>query len=397
MDNKKVYHLLVWALLFASVLILLRLAPILIKPVNLSSDDFFHLWAAGNLNLHGENPFDPQIIEQLKIQNGSIPSEAITPIMLNPPWSISLLMPFGGMNYPTARLAWLIISISLFLLSALLLWRIYSGNPKLRWLSILMIFLFAPTISALEKGQITPIVILGIIGFVYFSSYRQNDWLAGMSLALASAKPQVALIFWMAVLFWVIYQRRWRIILGFSITILVMTLMTLVFNQNAIQQYIAMLQSYHLSEWATPTIGAYLRLFWLGTEKFWLQFLATLLGMLWFIFYWRKHKESWNWLLVLPVLLFVSQLTAPYNWSYDLVILIPAIVLATIWIMDGRNRWTALFLIAIYLGISAFDLILHMKLDDFWFIWVAPALLIWFLIASWRYQKSQNRVYITGA
>jgi hypothetical protein len=38
-----------------------------------------------------------------------------------------------------------------------------------------------------------------------------------------------------------------------------------------------------------------------------------------------------------------------------------------------------------------------MKLDDFWFIWVAPALLIWFLIARWQFKKSHIRPLITGA
>jgi hypothetical protein len=169
------------------------------------------------------------------------------------------------------------------------------------------------------------------------------------------------------------------------------------FNQKIILQYIGMLQTYHFSEWATPTIGAYLRLFWLGTEKFWLQFLPTVVGVFWFILYWRKHKQSWNWLFVLPVLLFVSQLTSPYNWSYDMVILIPAIVLAAVWIMTDWKQWTTLFLIVIFIGISASDLILHMKLDDFWFIWVAPVLLIWFLIARWQYQNSQIRPSIPVA
>ena len=397
MDHKKVYHLVVWVLLFVSVVVLIRLAPILIKPQNLRSDDFFHMWAAGNLNLHGENPFDPRIIEQLRIQNGSIPSEELTTVVLYPPWSISLLLPFGFLEYPISRLIWLIFSIALFLLSALLLWRIYSGNPKLQWVAILLIFIFSPTISALEKGQITPIVMIGIIGFVYFSTYRQNDWLAGVSLALASVKPQVALIFWMAVLFWVIYKRRWQIILGFSISIMVMTMVGLIFNQKMILQYIGILQTYHISEWATPTIGAYLRLFWLGTEKFWLQFLPTLVGVFWFIFYWRKHKQSWNWLLVLPVILFVSQLTSPYNWTYDLVILTPAMVLAGVWMMTDWKHWTTIFLIIMFLGISILDLILHMRLDDFWFIWVAPALLGWFLITRWQYKKSQNHVSLSGA
>jgi hypothetical protein len=391
-----IYKLVLILLLIISTFVLFRLSPTLFKPDYLLGDDFLPFWAAGNQNLQGKNPIDPQIIEQRKIQEGSNPSISITSVMLNPPWTISLLMPFGLIKYPLSRLIWLIFSIVLILLSTQLLWRIYSGKPKQQWLPILMVFIFAPTISVLEKGQITPIVIIGITGFLFYTSYRQNDWLAGIFLALTSVKPQVAIFFWIAVLFWVAYKRRWQLLFSCSITIIIMTLIALIFNQNLILQYIDMLRTYHITEWATPTIGAYLRLFWLGTEKFWLQFLPTMLGFIWFIYYWFTHKESWNWLYIAPTLLFVSQLTSPYSWSYDLVIVIPAIILATVWMVTDWKHWSILFLSLLFLVINAIDLILHMKLDEFWFIWLAPALLIWFFLVRWISQKYRDKELITA-
>jgi hypothetical protein len=375
---------------------LIRLAPTLIKPEYLPSDDFIHFWAAGNQNLYGENPYDPKMIERRIILEGSIPSFPLTSVMLNPPWAISLMMPFGLIRYPISRLTWLLFSIVLLLLSAQLLWRLYSGNPKLQWLPILMVFIFAPTISVLEKGQITPIVLIGITGFLFYSSYHQNDWLAGVFLALAAIKPQIALIFWLAVLIWVIFKHQWKIIISFSICILVMILIGLLFNQNILQQYVGMLKTYHITEWATPTIGAYLRLFWLGTDKFWLQFLPTMIGMVWFIIYWRRHKESWNWLYVTPALLFASLLTSPYSWSYDLVIAIPAIIITTVWMVADWKHWPILFLLLFYLAICATDLVLHMKLEDFWFIWLAPALLIWFILGQWITHEYTRQQLLTA-
>jgi hypothetical protein len=396
-DNMKISRLIIWGLLFISVVALIQLTPILNGPQILPSDDYFHFWAAGNQNLHGINPFDPQIIAQRLTSEGSPPSNAMTSVMLNPPWTITLLMPFGLLSYPISRIAWLIFSIVLMLLSALFLWRIYAGNPKQRWLAILMIFIFAPTISLLEKGQVTAIVLLGITGFLYNSSYRHNDWLAGFFLMLASIKPQGALIFWLAVLFWVIYQRRWKIIISFAFFVLVMTLAAMVFNHNVIPQYIRMIQTYHITEWATPTFGAYLRLFWLGTENFWLQFLPSLFGLVWFIIYWNRNKESWDWLSALPLLVFVSQLTSPYSWTYDLVIVIPAIILATIWIVTNWKNWSVLLLLVLFLSINIIDLLLHMRLDEFWFIWLAPVFFIWYLLVQWNYQKNKNRQFVPEA
>jgi hypothetical protein len=374
----------------------MRLAPLLVKPEILPSDDYFQFWVAGNQNLHGENPFDPQIIEQRRIQVGSIPSFTLISVMLNPPWAITLLMPFGLIRYPISRVAWLIFSIVLFLLSVQLLWRIYSGNPKLRWLPILMVFIFAPTISVLEKGQLTALILLGITGFLYFTVIERNDWLAGIFLALASIKPQMIILFWIALLFWIIQQRRWLILISTTISVLSLILLAIIFNPHIIQQYFGMLQTYQISDWAVPTIGAYLRFFWLGTQRFWLQFLPIALGGIWVIYYWYRHHKSWNWVDELPIILLVSMVVSPYSWTYDLVILVPAIVLATIRIAIDWKHWTTLLLAIIFLGISLLDLVLHMKLDDFWFIWLAPALSIWYFLVQWISHKNMQRRLLLG-
>jgi len=304
-------------------------------------------------------------------------------------------MPFGLLSYRMSRLLWLLFSTVLLLLSSQVLWRIYSGKPKQRWLAIVLVFIFAPTISVLEKGQITTLLLLGITGFLYFTVLHQNDWLAGASLALVSIKPQLLFIFWIALLFWVIQQRRWLIIICTSITILSLILIAMIYNPHIIQQFFGMLQTYQISEWANPTIGSYLRFFWLGLDKFWIQFLPSLLGGIWFIFYWYKHHEAWNWVDELPIILLVSLLTSSYSWTYDLVILIPAIILAVIWIASDWKHWSTLLLILFFIAINALDLILHMKLDEFWFIWMAPALFIWFIVVRWQYPKLQDGQFLS--
>jgi Glycosyltransferase family 87 len=395
-SGKNVYQMVVWILLILSVFLLIRLAPILTKPEYLPNDDFVRFWASGKLNLQHENPYDSVKMEQLHLEEGSqAPSNSTSSVVLNPPWVIPLLMPFGVLSYRISRLTWLIISIALLILSSQILWRIYSGKPKQQWIAIIFIFIFAPTISVLEKGQITPLVIVGITGFMYFSVYHRNDWLAGMFLALASIKPQLIIIFWIALLFWVIIQRRWLIAISTIITILTLTVISMIFNPHIIQQYFGMLQTGQVTEWASPTIGAYLRLFWLGTDRFWLQFLPSLLAVIWFIIYWNRHYKSWNWVDELPIVLLISQLTSPYSWTYDLVILIPVVILAAVWMSSDLKSWSTFVLILVFIAINALDLLLHMKLDEFWFIWLTPALFIWFFLVRWIYQNKGIKQLVT--
>ncbi len=396
LSKKNIYQISIWVLLVISVLALAYLAPYLYKPAYLPADDFFHFWAGGYQNLHGKNPFDPAAIELLRVKQGFLPNSAWIPIVLNPPWVVALLMPLGLLNYPLSRVIWLLLSTTFILTSAVILWGIYSGTPKQRWLIILVAFIFAPTISVLEKGQNTPLVLLGLSGFLYFATARRNDWMAGICLYMVTIKPQVMVLFWLALLFWVIQQRRWRILISAGITIFISTSVAMIFNMQLLQQYLVMLRTYRISDLATPTIGAYLRFFWLGVDKFWLQFIPPLIGVCWFIYYWVKNKAAWSWLDKLPLLLLVSLVTAPYTYTYDQVILLPAIVLAVVWLVRGWKSRTVIILAIIFIVLSALDLLLHMKLDDFWFIWMAPALFAWFLAAQYYDQKSQKHLKLTS-
>jgi hypothetical protein len=388
-QKKVLYRIVIWILLIICVYILIRLAPTLSKANYLPSDDFVNYWASGRLNIDGENPYDAQNTEQLQIAAGGDPSGSYTvSIMLNPPWAISLIMPFGLLNYSLSRSLWLILSIALILISSLLLWRIYDGNPKNRWIALLVIFMFAPTISVLKVGQIGAVILLGLTGFLYFTVVDRNDWLAGVFLAVASIKPQVAYLFWIAIIFWIIQERRLLLVLSTSIGVLILTIIAWLFNPHIIQHYLLMLQTYQISDWANPTIGAYLRYFFFGIDKFYIQFLPTVLGCIWFIYYWIKNHNAWNWVDKLPLLLLLSQLTSSYTWTYDLVIIIPAIVQATIWILSDWKRWTTLVVVILYMFIIILDLILHRVLSDFWFLWMAPALLLLYLLISWQYKKN---------
>jgi hypothetical protein len=170
----------------------------------------------------------------------------------------------------------------------------------------------------------------------------------------------------------------------------------MIVNPHIISQYIEMLQSYGFSDWANPTIGSYIRFFWLGVDKFWPQFLPVVVGGLWFIYYWSRRNIHWNWVDEMPIILFISILASSYSWTYDLVILVPIVIVAAIWIVPNWKNWLTGVVMILFIAINLLDLILHMKLDEFWFIWLAPSLMIWFYFVRWVSQKYGNKLPIPG-
>src|SRR2546425_7820696 len=86
--------LLVWFGLAVGVVVLgWQLTHLLANPFVLPPDDFVEYWAAGRLNASGENPYDPDRLVPLERETGRDVDEA--GMMWNPPWTLTLAMPFG--------------------------------------------------------------------------------------------------------------------------------------------------------------------------------------------------------------------------------------------------------------------------------------------------------------
>lgn len=376
----RLYRLLLWSTLAASLVLLWQLnLRVLSKPAYIPVDDFGHYWAAGKLNQHGSNPYSPEQVQAVRDQiTGKAPAPDTIPIMWTPPWSLPLVMPFGALDYPLSRVLWLMVSVGLVLSCTNLLWKLYLGPPRWLWLAWLAAFIFGPTISVLEKGQITPWVLLGITGFLYAIEVKNNQWLAGICAALIAIKPQLFYLFWPIVLLWAFRQRHWKFLAGLAFTLAGAVFVSLLFNPAVISQYLQALTYDTPADWATPTLGGYLRLLF-GAEHFWLQFAPLILGLGWAAYYVSKRWRTWHWAETIPVLLLASILTCPYGWTYDQVILLPAMLQAASWLVRQGRRPAAGWLVAAFVLIQGLDLFLHRSLDEFWFGWLAPALLLWYL------------------
>lgn len=272
------------------------------------------------------------------------------------------------------------------------LWQIYYKDRKLLWLVWLIAFSFGPTISILQKGQITPWVLAGITGFIFFITIKPNDWIAGAFAGLISLKPQLFYLFWISLFIWVLFFRRWVILLSFVLSIAVANLPGLLLNPSLVSQYIQAVLYNTPKDWATPTLGGYLRLLF-GIDKFYLQFLPVLIGLVWLAFYWFKNKQQWTWAKTIPANLFVSLLTTAYAWTYDQVILLPAILATLSRVVGLMNRKKTLIFISLLMVVNLFDLFLHRFLDEFWFGWVAPAYLICCLIGNLIADRSRNPLH----
>jgi hypothetical protein len=203
-------------------------------PFSKMGRDFTAYWASTRLLISGQNPYQSDKIFDLEKSVGW--SDKKPSVMYNPPFVLTYIIPFASDNYPLDKILWLLFIFGCLLSCTIWLWKFYGGTDKGRLLFLLVLFTYIPFYYCLVRGQIVPLILLGITGFLHFES--QKKWfLAGLFVCFIAIKPQVLYLFFIALLFWTIYKKRWSILIGAGCASLLITAIPLLYNPNVFMQY----------------------------------------------------------------------------------------------------------------------------------------------------------------
>ncbi|HVO93145.1 MAG TPA: glycosyltransferase family 87 protein [Terriglobales bacterium] len=344
-----------------------------------ATSDFIEFWAASRALINGSNPFSPTQLLELQRSVGFGESRPL--LMWHPPWTLFFVLPFGVLNFVASQFLWLLVHVFFLLVSAQWLWQVYCGprgNPYLPWIVALT---FVPTWVVLIFGQISPLVLLGIAGFLYFE--KKRNWLcAGVATCLISVKPHLIYLFWIGLFLWILHQRRWIVAAGAILAGAVAAAIPVIFDPAV---YLHFLELYRNPGQPTPfelpnaSIGSVLMLT-LPRKNLPIQFLPPLLAVLWFFWHWARYRERWDWAEQIPILLLVSLSMSSYAWTYDYVILLPAVMRGFAMITRQAGSWYRSWTLLSYGLISGLYLVLKfVVLSDYYYFWVAPAFLLTYL------------------
>ena len=82
-------------------------------------------------------------------------------------------------------------------------------------------------------------------------------------------------------------------------------------------------------------------------------------------------------------------MTSFFAWTYDQVVFFPAIVEAAIWIKQQSTAWHSFWSVRIYIAINVCHAVLRIWVaDELWYYWLAPSLLINYVIFLREKQRS---------
>jgi hypothetical protein len=371
-------RILLWAIIFALMMWQAAELRKMIETHLIPLNDFMAYWGACRIFISGGNPYDA--MQMLGVQRSIGWAELSPGMMWNPPWTFPLLLPLYFVPYWMGREICLILGLELVLLAADWYWRHSGGLESCRWMSWLGALLFFPIGMALFLGQISTLVLIGSVGFLW-AQHNKHFFTAGVFTLLIAIKPHLLYLFWIFLILWIIKEKRWRVLGGMLGSLSLFSLMALLLNHTVFLDYYNAVRSpLGPTIWITPTWGvALLMLF--PSAGGWIRFIPSVLGMAVAVRQWFSWRHAFEWEKHWPVIALLSVTTSSFAWTFDWVVLLPVVILIL-----GRfqahpmRNWFLLFAYAV-------TQVLLIPLsnsgrDYFSTIWLPPALWLLYWIGS---------------
>lgn len=182
------------------------------------NSDFGCFYRAGRMVLSdsGANIYDlrdqQRFDEQLGMQSFDASGRFVSLPFVFAPFSLVWFAPLASLPYAQAEAVWYAVNVALLLILPLLLQRRLCG-----WCCLVSAWIvpivFLPTLLSLLQGQ-SSVLLTFLFAAVYADLQRGHEFRAGCWLAIATIKPQFALLILLTLIAW----RKWKTVWSFVLT-----------------------------------------------------------------------------------------------------------------------------------------------------------------------------------
>lgn len=319
-------------------------------PTFVPPNDFLAFWAAGRLNVTGQNPYDADALWALQ---RSANRELDHPSVLwYPPWVLAFFMPFGKLDPRTGQLFWLAFQTIAVAGCGGVLWRLLGGSRAGIPFATAASVMFYPVMHLLLMGQSGGWLLLGITMFLA-AAVTGPRWLA-MGVVLMAFKPHLFVPFGIVLFLDAIFARERVKLLPYAILGIAVAIgFAADANPLVFTEYLHTLTHHDeirpsLADWQHPLVGYRIRSA-VDISAFWIQVVPTIIVACLTPIYYLARRQTWNWAAELPVLVLAGMITAPYGaWEHDQVLLlIPVFAIAVRLSQTGSRRQISLAAVTI--------------------------------------------------
>jgi len=305
------------------------------RSANLKGTDFLHFYTLGSLALahRGADLYNLQAQSALSRQR--VPQAAgIVYLPLYPPQVSLFFAPLAHLDYASALLLWLCFCSLIYFLCCYSVWR-SCPNLRSHSVTVLVLALAFPAFWHLIAWGQTSALALACFTLAYYALRVQREFLAGLALGCLIFKPQLGIA--AAIVF--VLTLRWKVIAGALLSSAAqLTAACLYYGPGPLRDWMHTLLNLPnllpLLE-PRPYQTHSLRTFWTVLIPW--PSASLVLYVVTGLIVAALTIQCWRSRLSLPLrysaLLLATVLLAPHLTVYDLVILAPAFLLISDWVV----------------------------------------------------------------
>jgi len=322
---------------------------------NLKGTDFLHFHTLGSLALahRGADLYSLQAQSALAAQR--IPAAAgIRYLPLYPPQVSIFFAPFARLSYPSALVLWLTLSALIYGLCCFAVWRACPNLRNHKSTALILALAFPAFWHIIAWGQ-TSALALACFTLAFLALRSERELLAGVALGCLIFKPQLGLA--AAIVFLV--TLRWKVIAGATVSALGELIVAwLYYGFAPLREWVRVLlhvprllpllepkpyQTHCLRTFCTMLVP------W-PSASFALYIISAIVVSGLTVACWRSRLPL---SLRYSALLLSTVLLAPHLTVYDLVILAPAFLLLSDWLVGQPDQSATLYLkLLLYLAFA---------------------------------------------
>ncbi len=333
--------------------------------------------------VEGGDPYNHDAMARMQRENRTavVPnaSDEMPVVVWDPPWLNLVLLPLTALSFPAAAATWMFVNLALLGVAVLLSLRLLGAEQDERaflW-GVVATMAFGGTLALIKMGQIGSLVLVSLLLALWLKQIGR-DWLAGAVLLLACIKPHLSYLVLLMLAVDSVRARRVGLIGGLAATVVASTLVSWIFFPRWLASYVELLHATPFREVYTSTVGSF------ATHVLHFRLLrhawVLVLPLSWPLL--RIAKEE-GWMTATNLALLVSVPLAPFGYTFDQVVLVPALVQIVVWLTSTERRTRRRFLcvpplLAIY--VAYWVLLSQGQRPYYWFFWVPLALLVVYVV-----------------
>jgi hypothetical protein len=262
------------------------------------------------------------------------------PVLYGPQVGL-FFVPFARLSFPTAALTWVVSSLLVFFACIYVVWRACPGlRPHWRMVAICAAA-FPPLFHFFVRGQLS-VLVLACFTAAFLALRADHGWLAGIALGLLIFKPQ----FLIAIPLVLLLAQAWKTLAGLCISAAGQVVLAWIcFGSAVMRAYFVTM--WHMSRWISaaelglaPIQMHSLRSFWMLLIPWPEAALALYVVCSFVVVWWAAAiwKASSAPALRFCGLTLAAVLVNPHLFVYDLLVLVPVLLLLVDWSLTNPQH-----------------------------------------------------------